>query len=218
MLPLRLPRRSHSRPRRALPTAAPRRGRLRNQIQDQTQYAHLLLEMLASLEQRGATLAKSKTIKTRYERVANAHAVDSRTTLKASRTTSWNSTGSASSNGRTETAGRAAAGTTNTASISTPRSPSTAATRSKRNATGDTLPLRQTKRTLSLSGERVRIARVLPRSSPRQTKSHLIAAEAFSVLSGHPSVSLGTAGRPLVHVSLSTTSTSWAIRWSNTFR
>jgi glutamate synthase domain-containing protein 1 len=56
---------------------------LRNRIRDQTQYAHLLLEMLASLEQRGATLAKSKTIKTRYERVANAHAVDSRRTLKS---------------------------------------------------------------------------------------------------------------------------------------
>ncbi|MDB9249138.1 orc1/cdc6 family replication initiation protein [Halorubrum ezzemoulense] len=58
------------------------RGRLRNRIRDQTQYAHLLLETLASLEQRGATPARSKTIKTRYERVANAHAVDSRTTLK----------------------------------------------------------------------------------------------------------------------------------------
>ncbi|MDB2242979.1 orc1/cdc6 family replication initiation protein [Halorubrum ezzemoulense] len=56
---------------------------MRNRIRDQTQYAHLLLETLASLEQRGATPARSKTIKTRYERVANAHAVDSRTTLKS---------------------------------------------------------------------------------------------------------------------------------------
>ena len=39
------------------------RGRLRNRIRDQTQYAHLLLETLASLEQRGATPARSKTIK-----------------------------------------------------------------------------------------------------------------------------------------------------------
>jgi len=58
-------------------------GRLRNRIRDQTQHAHLLLKTLASLEQRGATPARSKTIKTWYERVTNAHAVDSRTTLKS---------------------------------------------------------------------------------------------------------------------------------------
>lgn len=38
------------------------RGRLRNRIRDQTQYAHLLLETLASLKHRGATPARSKTI------------------------------------------------------------------------------------------------------------------------------------------------------------
>ncbi|WP_241659156.1 Cdc6/Cdc18 family protein [Halorubrum salsamenti] len=58
-------------------------GQLRNRIRDQTQYAQLLIEPPASLEERGATPARSKTIKTRYERGANAHAVDSRTTLKS---------------------------------------------------------------------------------------------------------------------------------------
>jgi len=59
------------------------RGRLRNRIRDQTQHAQLLLETLAYLEERGATPARSKTIKTRYERVADPHAVDPLTTLKS---------------------------------------------------------------------------------------------------------------------------------------
>ncbi|EMA10264.1 orc1/cdc6 family replication initiation protein [Haloarcula marismortui] len=59
------------------------RGRLRNRIRDQTQHAQLLLETLAYLEQQEETLARSKTIKTRYERVADSHAVDPLTTLKS---------------------------------------------------------------------------------------------------------------------------------------
>lgn len=39
------------------------RGRLRNQIRDQTQHAQLLLETLGYLEERGTTRAQSKTIK-----------------------------------------------------------------------------------------------------------------------------------------------------------
>jgi hypothetical protein len=39
-------------------------GRLRNRIRDQTRHAQLLLETLAYLEERCATLARSKTIKT----------------------------------------------------------------------------------------------------------------------------------------------------------
>ncbi|QWC19425.1 orc1/cdc6 family replication initiation protein [Halorubrum sp. 2020YC2] len=59
------------------------RGRLRNRIRDQTQHARFLLETLAYLEDRGETPARSKTIKTRYERVADSHAVDPLTTLKS---------------------------------------------------------------------------------------------------------------------------------------
>ena len=59
------------------------RGRLRNRIRDQTQHAQLLLETLAYLEERGETPARSKTIKTRYESVADSHAVDPLTTLKS---------------------------------------------------------------------------------------------------------------------------------------
>ncbi|EMA18020.1 MULTISPECIES: orc1/cdc6 family replication initiation protein [Haloarcula] len=59
------------------------RGRLRNRIRDQTQHAQLLLETLAYLEQQEETLARSKTIKTRYERVADSHAVEPLTTLKS---------------------------------------------------------------------------------------------------------------------------------------
>ena len=59
------------------------RGRLRNRIRDQTQHAQLLLETLAYLEDRGETPARSKTIKTRYESVADSHAVDPLTTLKS---------------------------------------------------------------------------------------------------------------------------------------
>ena len=59
------------------------RGRLRNRIRDQTQHAQLLLETLAYLEQREKTPARSKTIKTRYESVADSHAVGPLTTLKS---------------------------------------------------------------------------------------------------------------------------------------
>ena len=59
------------------------RGRLRNRIRDQTQHAQLLLETLAYLEEREQTPARSKTIKTRYETVADSHAVDPLTTLKS---------------------------------------------------------------------------------------------------------------------------------------
>ena len=59
------------------------RGRLRNRTRDQTQHAQLLLETLAYLEERGETPARSKTIKTRYESVADSHAVDPLTTLKS---------------------------------------------------------------------------------------------------------------------------------------
>jgi orc1/cdc6 family replication initiation protein len=59
------------------------RGRLRNRIRDQTKHAQLLLETLAYLEQQQETLARSKTIKTRYERVADSHAVGPLTTLKS---------------------------------------------------------------------------------------------------------------------------------------
>ncbi|ELZ50780.1 orc1/cdc6 family replication initiation protein [Halorubrum coriense DSM 10284] len=52
-------------------------------MQDQIQHAHLLLETLASLEERGATPARSKTIKTQYERVADSYAVDPLTTVKS---------------------------------------------------------------------------------------------------------------------------------------
>ena len=58
------------------------RGRLRNRIRDQTQYAQLLLETLAYLKQQ-ETLACSKTIKTLYERVADTHTVDPLTPLKS---------------------------------------------------------------------------------------------------------------------------------------
>jgi len=51
-------------------------GRLRNRICDQTQHAQLLLETFAYLEERGAMPARSKTIKTRYERVAGSHTVE----------------------------------------------------------------------------------------------------------------------------------------------
>lgn len=59
------------------------RGRLRNRIRDQTQHAQLLLETLAYFEEREETPARSKTIKTRYESVANSHAVEPLTTLKS---------------------------------------------------------------------------------------------------------------------------------------
>ncbi|CAM3002652.1 orc1/cdc6 family replication initiation protein [Halobacterium salinarum] len=59
------------------------RGRLRNRIRDQTQHAQLLLETLAYLEEQNETPARSKTIKTRYETVADSHAVDPLTTLKS---------------------------------------------------------------------------------------------------------------------------------------
>ncbi|WP_237738315.1 hypothetical protein [Halorubrum sp. T3] len=52
------------------------RGRLRNWIREQTEHAQLLIEPPAYLEERGATPARSKTIKTRYERVADSHAVN----------------------------------------------------------------------------------------------------------------------------------------------
>jgi len=59
------------------------RGRLRNRIRDQTQHAQLLLETLAYLEDQGETPARSKTIKARYENVADSHTVDPLTTLKS---------------------------------------------------------------------------------------------------------------------------------------
>lgn len=59
------------------------RGRLRNRIRDQTQHAQLLLETLAYLEEQKETPTRSKTIKTRYETVADSHAVDPLTTLKS---------------------------------------------------------------------------------------------------------------------------------------
>ena len=43
----------------------------------------LLFEPLAYLEERGATPARSKTIKARYEQVTESHAVDPLTTLKS---------------------------------------------------------------------------------------------------------------------------------------
>ena len=42
-----------------------------------------MLETLAYLEERGETPARSKTTKTRYENVADSHAVDPLTTLKS---------------------------------------------------------------------------------------------------------------------------------------
>ncbi|WP_256545684.1 orc1/cdc6 family replication initiation protein [Halobellus inordinatus] len=59
------------------------RGRLRNRIRDQTQHAQLLLETLAYIEQRKQSPARSKAIKTRYEDVADSHAVNPLTTLKS---------------------------------------------------------------------------------------------------------------------------------------
>jgi len=59
------------------------RGRLRNRIRDQTQHAQLLLGTLAYLDERGETPARSKTVKTWYESVADSHAVDPLTTLKS---------------------------------------------------------------------------------------------------------------------------------------
>jgi orc1/cdc6 family replication initiation protein len=59
------------------------RGRLQNRIRDQTQHAQLLLETLAYIEQQGNTPARSKAIKTRYESIADSHAVDPLTTLKS---------------------------------------------------------------------------------------------------------------------------------------
>ena len=59
------------------------RGRLRNRIRDQTQHAQLLLEALTYSEGQERTPARSKTIKTRYETVADSHAVDPLTTLKS---------------------------------------------------------------------------------------------------------------------------------------
>jgi len=56
---------------------------LRNRIRDQTQHAQLLLETLAYLEGQEETPARSKTIKTRYETIADSHAVDPLTTLKS---------------------------------------------------------------------------------------------------------------------------------------
>ncbi|MFN1125639.1 hypothetical protein ABCN43_04830 [Halobacterium salinarum] len=56
---------------------------MRNRIRDQTQHAQLLLETLAYLEEQNETPARSKTIKTRYETVADSHAVDPLTTLKS---------------------------------------------------------------------------------------------------------------------------------------
>jgi Cdc6-like AAA superfamily ATPase len=56
---------------------------LRNRIRDQTQHAQLLLETLAHIEQHGGAPARSKAIKTRYEDVADSHAVNPLTTLKS---------------------------------------------------------------------------------------------------------------------------------------
>ena len=59
------------------------RGRLRNRIEDQTQHAQLLLETVAYIEQHGKSPVRSRTIKDRYESVAESHAVDPLTTLKS---------------------------------------------------------------------------------------------------------------------------------------
>ncbi|QDX41020.1 orc1/cdc6 family replication initiation protein [Salarchaeum sp. JOR-1] len=59
------------------------RGRLSNRIRDQTQHAQYILETLAYLDREGETPARSKTIKTRYEQVAQSHASDPLTTLKS---------------------------------------------------------------------------------------------------------------------------------------
>jgi len=154
------------------------RGRLRNQIRDQIQHAHLLLETLASLEERGSTPARPKTIKTRYERAADSHAVDPLTTLKSIQNTLSELHISGSSNAPTGIAARGAAGTTSTASISTPRSSSRLETRSKRNATADTRPRRQTKRGLSLSSPPYAIQLGSPRNTSIQRYESRVHARA----------------------------------------
>jgi len=123
---------------------------LRKRIRDQTQHAQLLLETLAYLEERGATPARSKTIKTRYERVADPHAVDPLTTLKSIQ----NHLSDLYMLGflqRTDRNRGKSGGRYYEYSLDLdPKSSGTSETRSKRNATADTSPRRQTKRTLSL--------------------------------------------------------------------
>nr|WP_082682237.1 orc1/cdc6 family replication initiation protein [Haloferax profundi] len=59
------------------------RGRLRNRIRDQTQHAQYILETIALLEREEKTPARSKTIKTHYEQVADSWGSDPLTTLKS---------------------------------------------------------------------------------------------------------------------------------------
>ncbi|ELY55813.1 Cdc6/Cdc18 family protein [Natronococcus jeotgali] len=59
------------------------RGRLQNKIRDQTKHAQYILETIAKLEQRDEIPARSKTIQSRYEQVANAYGASPLTTLKS---------------------------------------------------------------------------------------------------------------------------------------
>lgn len=60
-----------------------KRGRLENKIRDQTEHAQYILETVAMLEQDGATPARSKAIRDRYEAVADAYGATPLTTLKS---------------------------------------------------------------------------------------------------------------------------------------
>ncbi|NKE36529.1 AAA family ATPase [Natronococcus sp. JC468] len=59
------------------------RGRLQDKIHDQTEHAQYILETIAKLDQRGEVPARSKTIQTGYEQVADAYGTSPLTTLKS---------------------------------------------------------------------------------------------------------------------------------------